>query len=378
MNLIKRIKSIDKNINIFENFRSRQYGLIEEFLKLSVDYIAKQNNNYIKFSRLEIEEKKGYKDVNYSELTNVECYIFDENNNEKLFIKTIIPTLVFDNQFYLNGNYYSPTVYLLDKPIVVKEKSIMCSGLFNSISIQLKSKIVTFTGVNIPIHLFIWLLIYNNESRKNEFQNFITKYKIKTETKENVLHYFANNIGCKKNTKSIIDYFESLLFDEYTKSLYTNCYGIKDEDINLTNIVTLSFKMLFDRRHSFVNLDHKRLVFIELLLNPLFKKVSSLAIQASKGFKLDELKLDLLTIIKNFNMGLKSNYLYDTGNLYSALLQHKISMLNPGAERAPSSVSSIHKSHFGKICPVTVSSQEPGKTVSIIANTKLDDIGQLI
>ncbi len=386
MNLINRI-NFDYGEDSFENFRRRQYDLIPNFIELCIDFISKQNNNYLNIKGLDFDEKICYKDLYYSELNTLMCSIedLDDEDKEKLFFKCYIPKLIHDNYFYLNGNFYVPTVYLLDKPIVVKKKSILISTLFNSLTFNFERNVVTFTGVNIPIHLFVLLLVYHDESIGNDFINFFNfvknninkKFKLKEESEENIITYFSKNLNCDTNTNSIIKRFDNLMFDEYTQFLYNQCYQMNE--INLITVVRKMIDITLNNQNiSFVDLKHKRLVFIELLLQPILKKVAIIAGQTARGFKVDQLKMNLFDIIKNFNTFLKSNYLYDTGNLYSCLLQHKVSMLNPASERGPREISSIHESHFSKICPVTVSSQEPGKTVSIVPGTKVDLIGQIL
>ena len=113
-----------------------------------------------------------------------------------------------------------------------------------------------------------------------------------------------------------------------------------------------------------------------MLLQSVFKKMSTMAIHAYKKIhKNNQIKSDPIEIIKNFHNNLYGNYLYDTANLYTGILNHKVSMLNPGTENPPSSIAMIHDTHFGVFCPITVSSKEPGKTLSIIPNTKVDKFG---
>ncbi len=371
-----------------ENFRKKQYELIPSFAELCVEYISSQSNNYLTISDISFEDKIEYNNLHYSAVKNLKVNVInntEENSEAQLFFNLQIPKLFFDNFFLLNDNFYAPSMYLLDKPLIVKKESAMITTLFNSLTFNFKKNVVTFTGINIPIHLFLLLFKYNNVNNKDiitDFINFIPmkfnkKFKMINETEANVINYFYNRIPCKQTTSSIIDYFNKLMFDKYTKYVISTCYNISYEQVNLTSTIIKLFEIILKNEHkSFVDLREKRLVFIELLLSPLFKKTSNLAIQSIRGFKLNQLKLDGLAIIKNFNKFLKSNYLYDTGNLYSGLLQHKVSMLNPASKRGPKTISSIHKTHYGKICPITVSSMDPGESVSIIPNTKFDFVGQ--
>ena len=60
------------------------------------------------------------------------------------------------------------------------------------------------------------------------------------------------------------------------------------------------------------------------------------------------------------------------------MLQHKAYMLSPNAEQAPSMIADLHPSHYKRICPTSISSQNPGETIYVVAETKLDMFGQFI
>ena len=387
MNLTQKEPFIIEEDSI-ENFRRQQYDFIPNFAELCVKYISSQSNNYLTVTNISFEDKIEYNNIFYSGIKDLKVNIInnlDDEPEEKLFLNIQFPKLFFDNFFMLNGNYYSPSLYLLDKSLVIKKESAMITTLFNSLTFNFKKNVVTFTGINIPLHLFLLLFMYDNEDNKevfNDFINFIPlkfnkKFKMITQIEEDVINYFSSKLPCQKTTSSIINYFNKLMFDDYTKYVLSTTYDIPYDEVNLTSVIKKLFEMILKNENkSFVNLNTKRLVFVELLMSPLFKRISSLANQAIRGFKLDILKIDNLIIIKNFNKFLKSNYLYDTGNLYSGLLQHKTSMLNPASSRGPNSISSIHRTHYGKICPITVSSMNPGESVSIVAGTKIDRIGQ--
>jgi len=81
------------------NFRSAQYALIEYFMQVSIEYIAKQNKNYMTVDKVSIYNIPTYVGVNYSLLTQI---IVDVNigGGKKTFVKFLIPTLVDGNFLY--------------------------------------------------------------------------------------------------------------------------------------------------------------------------------------------------------------------------------------------------------------------------------------
>ncbi len=385
--------STENSVLTVDTFREYQYNLIDHFLRLIVEYISKQNGNYLQLVSKSIKPKLAYQSIFNTNLNHVEVHVKNKNLKEqesKLFFKLLVPRLIDRSFFIINGNYYVPSLYILDKPIVIKKKSIKLYSLFNSISISLSHDITTFTRANIPLQYMFGLFLETDEEL-DLYRQLTNIYKIKFKPKKeaDILNYFGNNIG-RYTREDIIKFFENLFFDDYTKYLYKSCYpGTFDDKMSLKDILITSLKMrINDEIPNYIDLEHKRLVFIELLLSPLFKRVGSLAAQAARGFFPDELKIDHLQIQKHFltspdkkkkgSEGLSGNYLYDTVNLMSGMLTHKVSMINPGSANPPSTISDIHPTHFKRICPISVSNQKPGEVISVLPTTRFDYSGQFV
>jgi len=350
------------------NFRKYQYTLLPNFIELFINYISSQNNNYLKCSKIEISPLINYKNFSSSELTTIAVYV-NESKQEKLFFKIFIPSLVEDNFFFLNGNYYIPVIYLLDKPIIEKNKSTKIYALFNSLTIFYKNKVVSFCGVNIPFKLFFSLLYYKDTTIDDLIKKKIGY--IEYETKENTLNYFNKNIR-RNSINKIINYFNKLMFDDYTYNLYKTSYNMNK--VNLLSVIKKALSKENDK--NFVDLTEKRFVFMELILAPIIKKVASVANLAIKGFKNDIIKTDFFEIVKHFQTKLKGNFLYNSSNLLSCSQIFKASMISPFVKQSPN-LSSLHNTHFKTICPITVSSDNPGEIISITSSTKVDTFGYI-
>lgn len=397
MNLLqKRMTNNNKEGLTIKEFRKYQYDLIDSFLTLVVNYISKQNENYLSCIKKSIRSKLTYQGIYNTELIQAEVYVNNTNvndmdTNEKLFFKLYIPKLIQDSFFMINGNYYVPTLYVLDKPIVIKKKSIKLYSIFNSLSISLQHDLATFTRANIPLQYLFGVFLETDEEKKlysDIAKKFNIKYQPKSES--DILTYFSNNIG-RGTKENIVKFFENLFFDDYTKYLYKGCYPklFTNETLSLKNALIQSLKMKINEQiPEYIDLDHKRVVFMELLLSPLFKRVGNIASQAARGFYPDEIKIDHLQILKHFlnspdkkkkgSEGMSGNYLYDTVNLMSGMLTHKVSMVNPGSTNPPSTISDTHPTHYKKICPISISNQKPGEVVSVLPTTKFDYCGQFI
>jgi len=402
MNLLKKpkknISNYEEGFLCIEDFRLYQYQLIEYFIEIMIRYVSSKNNNFLTFDKITKNEVFTYNGIRQSELDLYTVDIINNVTNEnKTYFKFYMPRLIENNFYLLNGHIYVPLLYLLDKPVSIKEKSVILTSLFSSITMYIKNKIAIFSGHNIPLEIFVGLFLYNDNSpNANKIRN---AFSFNVISEKDIINYFNTTLSIKSTTiKEIIEYIENFFFDEYTKYLYQSCYFEEENtlDFGLKEIIEFSLIRFIDKKNfSFINLNNKRLMFIELLLSPLFQKITTAAIQAKKGFKNDVLSINPLAIIKNFQKsqdskksgikkdvggfhGLSGKMSYDIVNLYSSIMIHKCSFIKPGMSQPPSTVNDIHKTYFEKICPITVSSIDVGETVSIIPETYVDIFGQFL
>ncbi len=84
----------------------------------------------------------------------------------------------------------------------------------------------------------------------------------------------------------------------------------------------------------------------------------------------------MFEIVKHFQTKLKGNFLYNSSNLLSCSQIFKASMISPFVKQPPN-LSSLHNTHFKTICPITVSSDNPGEIISITSSTKVDTFGYI-
>lgn len=377
---------------LFKDFRKFQYEIIPYFLRCTIEYISSLNNNFLTIKDIIINDKYTYYGLNHNELQSYEVIIYNNLTKiEKPFVKFFMPKLIDDYYFILNENYYVPTVYILDKPIIVKSGSIKLYGLINSITIYLKKDVCIFIRNNIPLSYFLQLFL-NDTEYEHLYDDIVTEFKLAkiVHTDNEIINYFSQifNIGFT-NKNQIKLFIEKLFFDEYTKNLYTVSYNTT----SLYDIIVKSINsLLLDKNPSFIDLSNKRLVFMELLLTPYFKKITALTTTCINNYNVDQIKFDLGENIKFFTRtknksgkqslksdgGLDGNYIYDIANLYGGLLSHKCCFVNPGSTNPPSEISGIHESHFKKLCPITIADLDPGHTVSIIPDTTVDWFGNFV
>jgi hypothetical protein len=393
----KKISNYDEGKILVEDFRYYQHAFIEYFLETTIKYISNKHNSYLTLNKIVVDDIFNYSGLSNNELTRYTVYTDVVGKETKVFFRLYIPKLIYNNYYILNSHHYVPLFYIIDKPIVIKENSINLSSLFSSITLNVKNNMCTFTGQNLDLQKFVLLFLYEDdslESKEIKIHLGITKLPEKE-----IIKYFNNVFSIKFiDLESIKIHIEDFFFDEYTRYLYSSCYSNDDIEVsNLSDIIKLALNMFInDKTFNFINLKNKRLCFIELLLAPLFKKAANIAYQAKKGYPTDVILIDQYAILKNFLKssekkklnsnkidkgafnGLSGKTLYDLVNLYSSLLVHKASFVKPGMKSPPPSIADVHPTHFGKICPITVSNIKPGEMVSIIPETYLDIYGQFL
>ena len=384
MNLLTRTpETAESDYLTIGSFRTAQYSLIRYFMNLCVEYISKQNKNYLTLQKVNITDIPTYNGIHNSALTQV---VIETSFNTakgidcKPLIKFLIPTLIDNCFFILNGNYFVPTLYIMDKPIVIKKKSVKLSSTFNSITIY--DKLITFMGNNMPVMYFLNIFLSDAiPAQAAVKQDFIQIFKIVSNpiTEKDLLSYFSNLFNCDPDRAIIQKHFHDIFFDDYTKLLYQQCYKLEEIDMNIQSVlkIVVELSKIIDE-NTFIDLDQKRLVFLETLLWPVFKRIAQTATKTSRGYYVTEIAMDQMELIKNFNITLHGKFMYDNVNAYDTMLQHKACMLSPNAEQAPGMIANLHPTHFKRICPISVSSQNPGETLHIISEAKLDYFGQFI
>lgn len=384
MNLLSTIskKEDDKFINIY-NFRQQQYNLIKYFMEHIVNYLSQHGNNYLKLHRISVEKKSDYISIFSNYLTEVKVEILNNLKNDdepKTLFKVLLPSLIDGQFFVLNGNYYVPALYVVDKPIIMKNRSIKLTSLFNSISIY--NKFVTFMGINIPAFHFISTIFDEQNSEDNEYIDSFCKLMKVNKTSYNTtefVKYLSNKLNCEEDKELVLEKINKIFFDDYTKILYNYCHDIPEEDLSIKTIL----KKAIEQRETFIekdfiNLKYKRIIFLEALLTSIFKRIASYLPQILKELYVDEIRIDQMEVIKFFRSELHNRFIYDNVNCYSGMLIYKACMLNPGSENAPSVIADIHETHFQNICPISISNQRPGETVYLTPNVKLDHLGQIV
>lgn len=376
MNLLDR--PINKPVDLMQ-YRLAQYNLIPEFISVCFDY-ASRFGLICDDREIQILNDDSYHYTNH--------YAFDKyrvrfKGEKKNFLELDIPTLIDDTFFKLKGVYYMPLIYILDEPIAFKKNSIKITSLFKPITLYTNDNRMIIDGNNIPISRF--LRIYESDETIIEklCEQFKTQYV--RESQDESVFKLSNTLGLVNDVDVIHSYIEDVFFDKWTKDLYSAYYDKKD--VSMLTIFEIILSRLYSNENSeFNDLNYKRLVFIELLLDPLFKAFNKLMMKLQSNELINQVPIKANAIIQHFYSsgnsgigsskmvkGLSGNNLYSVVNGYTGLLGLKASLENPKSQsELPRSVSSIHPTYKNKICPVTISNKNPGVVSSLVPNQKID------
>ncbi|MBC8427313.1 MAG: hypothetical protein H8D97_00330 [Proteobacteria bacterium] len=369
MNLIKRTIDYDK-CNIL-NFREYQYGLIMEIIRLCFKYMETHGFVYNKSKYSEdVIDDIAYSSRHHFATKIVEIKI---NQRDTPFMKIAIPKLIEGQFFRLNGSLYIPQFYIIDKPITIKKNSISLYALFNSLTIYNSDGRIIFLGENIPISRFL-RLYYEDDKDLKDVLDFLQVENQMNEDMNTCLKNLSNTFGVPPIKEEIQKKIDSLFFDDWTLELYEECYGIKNA--TMTDIFNLIFKNKTIENNTFIDINYKRLVFIEYLLAPLLKITAANVNKMVLENKVPQLMgTKLGNIISYFFNDLKKANRYDTVNGFSGIINLKANFRSPNAgKELPKEVSNVHTSFKHKICPITVSNTNPGESITLVPEQNLKSL----
>lgn len=349
------------------SFRSFQYGLIRDIMESVIpNYFENIFPGKIKNYKYDIDD-----DIDNALVRNMtKVYLHKitfSKDNVNWNIKFYVPVLIEGQFFMIKGVYYVPALYILGCPITVRENSITFHSLFCPITIYFKDRRSIIFGNNIYLDLFLGAVFGDN--LPDGLSDIIGDNLIVDEKKGK--SRLANLLNCGED--EVVKKLEMFMFDEYTKYLYESFYGTTD----IRELINIGIELFKNHDvNEFINLKQKRLIFMETLMNPLFKKITEIVkhfINGKNDPKSIKIKDDM--ILSNFINELKLNYQYECVNGYTSTIVYKASFKNPyGTINLPSTVSGIHPTYKNKICPVSASNDEIGSVVLLVPGQKIDEV----
>lgn len=308
----------------------------------------------------------------------------DQNNT----LSTLIPRLMSDNFFIINGSYYVPLLFLEKAPIdrilnedAKKNKIFININAVYNFTFDFQKGMVQFRSKLISMDIFFRVLFANDNDYLVELMDLgiVTKT---TYTKEEYKKFVKSFLDFYKwehfNDKDLLSWMDNFLLLDYYRQIFIDYYGIDNFGDIIKKVVEL---YVMDEPIDMATLSNRRIVLTEYLIRPLFEIYVRLlyGIIDKKTQNFLPTINEFAVITTGFNGLLHRGQLYDISNPYPLPLINKVSqdiqIIKQG--RLPKSWQRNDESGFGVICPISVSPQAMGTNLVFTSSAKINPLGRL-
>jgi len=368
-----------------KDFRKHDFKKIELLLNNMYRNIQKIESDFKFEVKLENQSSPYLEDgaTYYKKLT-----VAQEFGDQKNTLSTLIPRLMQDNFFILNGSYYVPLLFLEKAPIdrILNEETnknkifININAVYN-FTFDFQKKLVQFRSKLISLDIFLRVLFHNDKDYLVELLDLglITKT---TYTKEEYKKFVKSFLDFYKweyfNDKDILEWMDNFLLLDYYREIFIDYYGID----NFGDIVKQVIRLyVLNEPIDMATLSNRRLVLVEYLIRPLFEIYVRLlyGIIDKKTQNFLPTINEFAVVTTGFNGLLHRGQLYDISNPYPLPLINKVSqdiqIIKQG--RLPKSWQRNDESGFGVICPISVSPQNMASNLVFTTSARVNKLGRI-
>jgi len=352
-NMYNNIKMIDENFDFKINFENQ-----------SSPYLHEGETHYKKLS---IDQNFG-----------------DQSNT----LGVLIPRLLYDNFFMLNGSVYVPLLFLEKSPIdrilnkeANKNKIFININAVYNFTFDFTKKIVQFRSKTISMDIFFRVFFKNDKDYLLYLQdlNLISKL---THTKEEYKKFIKSFFDFYKweyfTDKNIAEWLDKYLILDYYREIFKDYYDID----NLSDIIKKVIDFYVeDEPIDMATLSNRRVVMIEYLIRPLFEVYVRLlyGIIDKKTQNFLPTVNEYVVMTSGFSGIMHRGQLYDISNPFASPLINKVSqsILIIKNNRLPKSWQRNDVTGFGVICPISVSPQNMASTLVFTNSAKINKLGRI-
>lgn len=389
MNLI-RIQPINNEspagYNFIHDFRAKEYDRISDYLDSIKSGLERAIPNFsfdFKFDRFNIANY--YQDIKEHQIALYK--ITQSFKTHERDFKIIIPRLIENNYFLLNGSYYIPVLMLERAPIDVNHKSDIETMFFqldplDSINFiwNKKKKSIKVAVKQHELSLDHFGSFLTEDCKAFLIENgFINPDKLVNDDAALVSFFNFDNKYFQETGQPFYEWFNEFFIMPYYKELFIEYFGTSSVKDIISNNLML---WITDQLHiDLVDLKNRRLVFMEYLMIPFLEIYKRTLYKYVKNYNVDQNIISTVnekTIITNFNSTFRNKHLYDLaipfGNSYIAKASQYIRIIK---ENVPLSWRVLHNSQFGIFDPVSVSAQDMGSNVVFTVRTLVNRFGRI-
>ncbi len=387
MNTITFTPVVDTDDGWFhiKDFRKKDFEKIPELLENMYTNIKKIDPDFNYTLTIENQSSPYLEDTTtfYKRVTVAQSYQ-DQSN----VLSTLVPRLIQDNFFTLNGSHYVPLLFLEKAPIdrilnhdAKKNKIFVNLNAVYNFTFDFQKKTVQFRSKVISLDIFLRVMFANDNDYLVELldQDLIEKT---THTREEYKKFIKGFLDFYKweyfNEIDVPKWMDEFFLLEYYREIFNDYYGINTLNDIFKKVVEL---YIVDEEIDMATLSNRRVVLTEYLIRPLFevyvRLLYGIVDKKSQNFLPTINEFAVLT--SGFNGLLHRGQLYDISNPYPLPLINKISqdiqIIKQG--RLPKSWQRNDKSGFGVICPISVSPQAMGTNLVFTSGVKINRLGRL-
>ena len=386
MNLIK----FDKD-TVYENGNM----LVKDFRKADADkleFILQDMFSRIKALDSEYNFDISYETVNPNYL-NLNTSYYDRvtiNQSYKDYKNTItflVPKLVQDNYYILNNMVYVPLLFLEKAPIDRiyipedgKNKIFANVNAVFNFTFDFVAETIQFKGKSIDLDLFFRIFFDKDPEYLKELKElgYIKKPGFTKEDFKKFIKFFNFHKVEFFEDMDVAQFLDNQLMLEYYRDMFDNFFGTKTLAEIFKKIVFINEEKI---EINMANLKNRRVVLLEYLIRPVFeiylRLLYGIIDKNNQNFLPTMNELSIMTT--GFNKNLHRGNLYDLSLPFPAPLIHKvsqaISIIQNG--RLPKSWTENNPSGFGKICPISISSQNTALNLIFTSETQLNVFGKI-
>ena len=392
MNLINFQEPVqsDENWLPIKEFRKYDFEKIEPILNNMYRNIKKIDPAFKYDITLEtqlspyLEEGATY----YDRLTINQEYTDSTGSLQTNKLSTLIPKLLQDNFFTLNGSNYVPLLFMEKAPIdrilnheLNKNKIFINLNAVYNFTFDFQKGMVQFRSKLISMDIFLRVLFANDSDYLDELLSLELITKL-TYTKEDYKKFVKSFLDFYKwehfNDINLLDWMDEFLILDYYREIFKDYYGINNFGDIIKKVIEL---YVLDEPIDMATLTNRRVVLTEYLIRPLFEIYVRLlyGIVDKKQQNFLPTINEFAVITTGFNGLLHRGQLYDISNPYPLPLINKVSqdiqIIKQG--RLPKSWQRNDESGFGVICPISVSPQAMGTNLVFTSSARINKLGRL-
>ncbi len=319
----------------------------------------------------------------YEKLT-VEQKFTDQENT----LGVLIPRLLHNNFFTLNGSHYVPLLFLEKAPIDrILNKDTNTNKIFININavynftFDFQKKMVQFRSKLIQMDIFFRIMFQKDQDYLIELLDLgiVTKT---TYTKDEYKKFVKNFLDFYKweyfNDKDLPAWMDKFFLLDYYREIFKDYYNTDSLNGIIKKVVDF---YATDTDIDMATLSNRRIVLVEYLIRPIFEVYVRLlyGIVDKKAQNFLPTINEYAVMTSGFNGLLHRGQLYDISNPYPLPLINKVSqdiqIIKQG--RLPKSWQRNDVSGFGVVCPISVSAQNMGTNLVFTSEARINKLGRL-